>query len=73
MWTDLQGFEIAGEDGVYHQATAQVIDRPTCIELSSPDVPEPKYARYAFHNFPEYSVYSGYGLPLLPFRTDRSR
>lgn len=73
MWTDLQGFEIAGEDGVYHQAKAQVIDRPTCIELSSPDVPEPKYARYAFHNFPEYSVYSGYGLPLLPFRTDRSR
>ena len=71
MWTSLAGFEIAGDDGIFHPAKAEIIDSPTCIVVSSPEVTKPKHVRYAFHNTPLHSVYSGFGLPLLPFRTDR--
>lgn len=70
MWTSLQGFEIAGEDKVFHPAFAEV-ETSTCrLAVSSPAVPNPIAVRYAFQNYPQYSVYNIHGLPLLPFRTD---
>lgn len=70
MWTSLKGFEIAGEDRVFHPAFAEV-ETSTCrLAVSSPDVPSPVAVRYAYRNVPEYSVYNIYGLPLVPFRTD---
>ncbi len=71
MWTSLKGFEIAGEDGVFHPAFAEIETESCRLAVSSKDVPEPRNVRYAFHNYPEMSVYSSFGLPLLPFRTDR--
>lgn len=71
MWTSLEGFEIAGEDGVFHPAFAEIESQSCRLAVSSPDVPNPKNVRYAFHNYPKMSVYSSFGLPLLPFRTDK--
>ena len=71
MWTSLEGFEIAGADGVYHPAFAEIETESCRLAVSSADVPEPKHVRYAFCNTPEFSVYSSFGLPLLPFRTDK--
>lgn len=71
MWTSLEGFEIAGDDGVYYPAFAEIETESCRLAVSSENVPNPKNVRYAFHNYPKMSVYSSFGLPLLPFRTDR--
>ncbi len=42
----LRGFSIAGENGVYVRADAQITGENTVL-ISSPDVPEPKNAAYA--------------------------
>jgi sialate O-acetylesterase len=71
MWTSLKGFEIAGEDGVFHEAFAEIETQSCRLAVSSKDVPNPKYVRYGFRNTPvAASVFNTWGLPLLPFRTD---
>ena len=62
------GFEVAGADGVYYPAKAVLM--PDCIELTAEEVPAPQYARYAWTNFMEVTVFGRNGLPLAPFRTD---
>lgn len=67
----LCGFEVAGPDKVWHPATAEIEWDTNDILVSSPDVPNPVAARYAFHNWPEgANVVTDYGLPLPMFRTD---
>lgn len=67
----LQGFAIAGEDGVFHWATA-TIATPTTIRLQSPAVPRPVEVRYAWQDNPANAnlVDSGgeASLPAHPFR-----
>ncbi len=65
---DIRGFEVAGEDRIFHPAVATVKGDRVC--LSSPDVPEPVSVRYAFHNWPEANFGNAMGLPLFPFRSD---
>ena len=65
------GFEIAGEDRVWHPAQARIEWGSSDIVVSSPDVPAPVAVRYAFRNWPEgANVVTDYGIPLPPFRTD---
>jgi hypothetical protein len=64
----LTGFQVAGEDRQWRPATAR-IDGDRVI-VSSPDVPRPVAARYAWENFPACNLYNGAGLPASPFRTD---
>ncbi|MDE7396860.1 MAG: sialate O-acetylesterase [Muribaculum sp.] len=71
----LKGFEVAGEDHVFHPANATQVFGPfpevVGISVSSPDVPKIVAVRYAFKNWPEgANVYGVSELPLLPFRTD---
>jgi sialate O-acetylesterase len=40
------------------------------VVLSSPNVPEPVWARYAWTNNPNANLYGKAGLPAAPFRTD---
>jgi sialate O-acetylesterase len=40
------------------------------VVLSSPHVPKPVAARYAWANYPECNLYNKAGLPAPPFRTD---
>lgn len=70
MWTSLKGFEIAGDDRVFHPAFAEIETKTCRLAVSSKDVPHPVAVRYAYKNTPEVSAYNIQGLPLLPFRTD---
>ena len=66
----LTGFELAGADKKFFPAEAEI--RGDRIILRSQEVSEPGYARYAWGNFPEYSVFGSNGIPLAPFRTSRT-
>ena len=72
----IRGFEVAGEDRVFHPATAQHFWRPggdywdEAIILTSPEVKQPVAVRYCFRNFQLGNVINAANLPLFPFRTD---
>lgn len=70
MWTSLKGFEIAGEDKVFHPAFAEIETKSCRLAVSSEKVPHPVAVRYAYKNYTEATVFNVYGLPLVPFRTD---
>ena len=63
---EIKGFEVAGADRIFHEASAVIEWKTNDILVSCPDVPEPVAVRYAFHNWPE-----GANLPM--FRTDAWR
>ncbi|MBR4826959.1 MAG: 9-O-acetylesterase [Bacteroidales bacterium] len=65
---DIQGFEVAGEDRVFHPAHAE--HNWGNVYVTSPEVPHPVAVRYAFHNWPCANFGNSLGLPLFPFRTD---
>lgn len=67
---DIQGFELAGEDHVFHPATGRVMKGYATILVSSPEVQKPIAVRYAFHNYAPGLVRNGNGIALAPFRTD---
>ncbi len=62
------GFEICGEDGVYVPAYADVSG--TRIFLNADGIEHPCGARYLWKNYGEVNVFSGFNLPLAPFRID---
>lgn len=65
------GFEIAGEDRVFHPAKANLVWWENKIEVFCDEVSEPVAVRYAFRNYcPEANVVTTMGQPLAPFRTD---
>jgi sialate O-acetylesterase len=64
----LTGFELAGEDKVFHDAEAR-IDGATVI-VTSPAVKNPTAVRYAFRNAPVAGLFNAEGMPAAPFRTD---
>lgn len=67
----LEGFEVAGEDRVFHPAQAIVTqDDRHDIVVTSPEVSDIKSVRYCFKNFAIGKVFSMQWLPLIPFRTD---
>jgi sialate O-acetylesterase len=61
----LEGFEIAGHDGVFVSASAHIEGETVTVE--SPSVPHPEYVRYAWPNFPHANLYNGAGLPASTF------
>jgi len=64
----LREFSVAGEDRKWYWADAR-IDGNTVV-VSSPSVPHPKEARYAWQSNPEATLFNGSGLPAAPLRTD---
>jgi sialate O-acetylesterase len=64
----LEEFSIAGKDHKWHWADARIDGNS--IVVSSPMVPEPEAARYAWQSFPKATLQNGAGLPAAPFRTD---
>ena len=62
----LQGFTVAGADGVFVEAAA-VIEGDTVV-VSSPAVPIPASVRYGWANVPHCNLANGVGLPASPFR-----
>ena len=65
---ELKGFAIAGDDGEFVWADAE-IDGDQVV-LSSPDTPEPKAVRYNWASNPIGNLFNEEGLPAAPFRTD---
>lgn len=66
----LGGFELAGEDKVWHPASAQIDWNTNDILVSCPEVPAPVAVRYAWHNWPAgANVVTDNGQPLPPFRS----
>lgn len=65
----LSGFEIAGEDKVFHPAEAK-INRDKTITVWSEHVVEPVAVRYAFENCVNGTLFNTEGLPASSFRTD---
>ncbi|WP_232369783.1 MULTISPECIES: sialate O-acetylesterase [Prevotella] len=76
-FNDIDGFEVAGADKVFHKAKAwhywisQPDPRNDAIAVFSPDVRQPLYVRYAFRNWGYGNMKNGALLPLFPFRTDK--
>jgi sialate O-acetylesterase len=64
----LEEFSVAGNDHVWHWADARI--EGDSIVVSSPQVPKPEAARYAWQSYPKATLYNGAGLPAVPFRTD---
>ena len=68
----IMGFNGSGKTVIQHQlakwADAEI--KGDKIIISSPEVPEPKAARYAWASWPLISVENKNGLPLRPFSTD---
>ena len=63
------GFEIAGEDKVFHWADAQLQGKNKVV-VSSPKVANPVAVRYAWSNNPKANLFSRENLPATPYRTD---
>ena len=72
----IKGFEVAGQDRVFHPARASHFWRPgggywdEAIMVVSDEVKQPVAVRYCFRNFLLGNVTNGANLPLFPFRTD---
>lgn len=67
---ELPGFEVAGEDRMFHPAKAVQDWNTFTVTVSSPEVTDIKAVRYCFKNFERGQVHDMLGLPLVPFRTD---
>ena len=65
----IEGFELAGEDGIFKPAEANIIGER--IFVSSSEVEKPEYVRYDWSNYIIPSVYGRSGIPMAPFRTDK--
>lgn len=64
----LNWFEIAGQDNVFHPATATI--RGSEIVVSSPQVPQPKAVRFAWANDAVPNLTNHAGLPARAFNTN---
>ena len=66
----LTGFEVAGEDKVFHPAEA-VIRKSNQVEVTCKEVPVPVAVRYCFYNWTDKAcLTNNYGIPASSFRTD---
>jgi len=65
---ELEGFQVAGADGKFVPARADIQGGEVIVW--SPAVAEPVAVRYAWDNFPKADLYNREGLPASPFRTD---
>ncbi len=62
------GFWIADDRGKWEKADARI--EGETVVLSSPNVSQPKYVRYAFSGKPSVNLVNASELPAYPFRTD---
>ncbi|GGA69388.1 9-O-acetylesterase [Flavobacterium palustre] len=65
---EVLGFELAGEDKIFHPAKTVV--RRKSVVLTSDKVTKPVAVRYLFKDFAKAELFSAGGLPVSSFRTD---
>lgn len=68
--SEVAGFQVAGEDGKYVSAKAEI--KGDTVVVTSDEVAKPVSVRYGWVNFakPTLNLYGKNGLPAAPFRTD---
>lgn len=68
-----QGFLLQDDEGNWHSASGSVDGERGTIEVRSDALcnSQPQAVRYCFEDFQNGNVYSGAGLPLIPFRSNR--
>ena len=64
----LTGFQIAAADQQWKTAEAKIVGET--VVVSSAEMAQPVAVRYAWKDWPDYSLANGAGLPASPFRTD---
>ena len=67
---EIVGFELAGEDRVFHLAKAEVDWDGQTIIVNCPEVPAPVAVRYSFQNWMGANLAKSNGIPVPPFRSD---
>lgn len=67
----IKGVQIAGADGRFVEAKAQI--KGANLIVSSPEVKVPVAVRYCFDDATIGNLFNGDGLPVAPFRTDKDR
>ncbi|MFA7230708.1 MAG: sialate O-acetylesterase [Victivallaceae bacterium] len=65
---ELLGFAIAGIDRKFVWADAKI--NGNTVIVSSPEISEPEFVRYAWADNPAGNLYNAANLPAVPFRTD---
>ena len=65
----VRGFALAGADGEYHYAQAQIQGRDSVV-VESAAVQVPQTVRYAWGPAPQTDLHNDAGLPAQPFRSD---
>jgi sialate O-acetylesterase len=64
----LTGFTLAGADGQFQSATAEI--KGDQVVVTCDKVKEPKAVRFGWANYPVVNLWNKDGLPASPFRTD---
>ena len=61
----LQNFEVSGDDGIWHDAEARIINGNVIV--SSQRVPQPLHVRYGWKDYVDASLFNSDGLPASSF------
>lgn len=59
-------FEVAGDDGIFHPAVADIQSDSTVVAYSV-DVASPRYVRFGWHETAQPNLENSAGLPAVPF------
>jgi hypothetical protein len=65
---ELKGFEIAGADGKFFPAHAEIVGGSSIVKVWNENIPTPKEVRYCFRNYKEGNLCNNAGIPASPFR-----
>ena len=68
--TELEGFELAGEDGVFYPAMGRLHKDRKYVRVRCPEVPNPVAVRYGMRNWSVATLFNCNGIPASPFRSD---
>ena len=72
-WEDIVGFEVAGADGQFVPAQARLNESNKSVIVSAAEVTAPTAVRYCFKSFQPGNLKNARGLPVVPFRSDRTK
>jgi len=64
---NLNGFEVAGADGVFVKANAKITDNK--VRVTSPSISNPVHVRYGWSNYFDATLFNQEGLPASSFNT----
>ena len=68
---DLDGFELAGEDGVFYAAKGRVVGGNMLKVYKCPQVQKAVAVRYAMSPWCPSTLFNCYGIPATPFASDK--